>query len=391
MYYLKSRYYDPEICRFINADDAISTGQGILGANAFAYCLNNPVNMTDSSGSLPEWMGKAAGIAFGVAAGLLAAAVVASMAPAVFCAATIGMTYLGMSYSAATTIATVGIYIVGANATVYAADAAYTAATGESPVLSGFNGNETAYNTWQFASAMSLYGYGAMYNAGSQIGVCFVAGTLVAAKDGYIPIENIEEGDLVWAWDENTNAVTLKPVVETYINETTELVHVTVHGNEIVSTPNHPFYSPVKGWTVATHLRAGDILVLVNGEYVVVEKVQHELLENPVKVFNFQVADYYTYFVGNDSILVHNACSQPNSTTPWNIKSQKNRYNIIIMVQRQPHILMGNIIGQLIMLGMAILHIKYLRKGAVFSVGLRMPIYTGTSLLVSIKEMSEWL
>lgn len=61
------------------------------------------------------------------------------------------------------------------------------------------------------------------------------------------------------------------------------------------------------------------------------------------------------------------------------------------MVQRQPHILMGNIIGQLIMLGMAILHIKYLRKGAVFSVGLRMPIYTGTSLLVSIKEMSEWL
>lgn len=308
MYYLQSRYYDPEICRFINADDAISTGQGILGANAFAYCLNNPVNMTDSSGNLPEWMGKAAGIALGVAAGLLAAAVVASMAPAVFCAATIGMTYLGMSYSLASTIATVGIYIVGANATVYAADAAYTSATGESPMLSGFNGNETAYNTWQFASAMSLYGYGAMYNAGSQIGVCFVAGTLVATKDGHVPIEDIEIGDLVWAWDEETDTVELKPVIETYTNETTELVHVTVNCNEIISTPNHPFYSPVKGWTAATHLRAGDILVLVNGEYVVVEKVQHELLENPVKVFNFQVADYHTYFIGIAGVLVHNSC-----------------------------------------------------------------------------------
>ena len=51
MYYLKSRYYDPEICRFINADSYHSTGQGIIGSNMFAYCLNNPVNYYDSDGS----------------------------------------------------------------------------------------------------------------------------------------------------------------------------------------------------------------------------------------------------------------------------------------------------------------------------------------------------
>ena len=37
-YYLQSRYYDPEVGRFINADDYTATGQGLLGNNMFAYC-----------------------------------------------------------------------------------------------------------------------------------------------------------------------------------------------------------------------------------------------------------------------------------------------------------------------------------------------------------------
>ena len=49
-YYLQSRYYDPAICRFINADSYTSTGQGYLGYNAFAYCNNDPVNRTDADG-----------------------------------------------------------------------------------------------------------------------------------------------------------------------------------------------------------------------------------------------------------------------------------------------------------------------------------------------------
>lgn len=54
LYYLKSRYYDPEICRFINADNLASTGQGTLGTNMFAYCLNNPVNYGDSEGTIAQ-------------------------------------------------------------------------------------------------------------------------------------------------------------------------------------------------------------------------------------------------------------------------------------------------------------------------------------------------
>ena len=49
-YYLQSRYYDPEICRFINADSYTSTGRGYLGYNMFAYCNGNPVVYSDPSG-----------------------------------------------------------------------------------------------------------------------------------------------------------------------------------------------------------------------------------------------------------------------------------------------------------------------------------------------------
>ena len=52
LYYLQSRYYDPVVGRFINADSYASTGQGIIGYNMFAYCGNNPVNTADYQG---EW------------------------------------------------------------------------------------------------------------------------------------------------------------------------------------------------------------------------------------------------------------------------------------------------------------------------------------------------
>jgi len=56
-YYLQSRYYDPAVKRFISADGAISgVGGEILGYNQYAYCFNNPINMTDESGNWAKWL-----------------------------------------------------------------------------------------------------------------------------------------------------------------------------------------------------------------------------------------------------------------------------------------------------------------------------------------------
>ena len=51
LYYLQSRYYDPETGRFINADDvSYLDPETIHGLNLYAYCLNNPVMYSDPSG-----------------------------------------------------------------------------------------------------------------------------------------------------------------------------------------------------------------------------------------------------------------------------------------------------------------------------------------------------
>lgn len=143
---------------------------------------------------------------------------------------------------------------------------------------------------------------------------CFVAGTAVLTAAGLVAIETIKAGDVVWSWNEETGKAELKEVVETYVNETDELTHVWVDGEEIVSTPAHPFYSPAKGWINAGDLRAGDVLVTVNGELKIVEWIQHELLESPVLVYSFNVEDCHTYYVSAPSFLVHNACGETTAT-----------------------------------------------------------------------------
>ena len=53
-YYLQSRYYDFANCRFINADGLFA--DSFIGTNLFAYCMNNPVNMSDHTGHWPQWL-----------------------------------------------------------------------------------------------------------------------------------------------------------------------------------------------------------------------------------------------------------------------------------------------------------------------------------------------
>ena len=124
----------------------------------------------------------------------------------------------------------------------------------------------------------------------------------MTTEDGQEPIEEIEVGDKVLSEDEITGEVAIKEVTQTYVNETDELVHIGVNGETISATPSHPFYVDKLGWTLARSLRAGDVLVLSNGELVTVEWVQHEILEKSVNVYNLEVQDFHTYFIGESGV-----------------------------------------------------------------------------------------
>ena len=52
LYWLQSRFYDPNTGRFLNADGYVSTGQGLLSTNMFLYCNNNPVIFADYTGGM---------------------------------------------------------------------------------------------------------------------------------------------------------------------------------------------------------------------------------------------------------------------------------------------------------------------------------------------------
>ena len=57
LYYLKTRYYDPEIGRFITIDDIAvldTTRDYPNGLNLYAYCFNDPINAGDDEGNIPN-------------------------------------------------------------------------------------------------------------------------------------------------------------------------------------------------------------------------------------------------------------------------------------------------------------------------------------------------
>ena len=67
LYYVSSRYYDPEIGRFINTDAFPSTGQGFLGNNMFAYCGNNPISRVEIEGYFWDTVFDVVSLCFSVA------------------------------------------------------------------------------------------------------------------------------------------------------------------------------------------------------------------------------------------------------------------------------------------------------------------------------------
>ncbi len=141
--------------------------------------------------------------------------------------------------------------------------------------------------------------------------ICFAKGTPVLTADGAKPIEELKPGDLVLARDENNleGEVTPKRVEKVHRNEAA-ILELHVGGQVVRTTETHPFFVRMRGWTPAGELKRNDMLFSQTGEWIAVDKAL--LTQETEPVFNLQVADHHTYFVGRQewgfALWVHNAC-----------------------------------------------------------------------------------
>ena len=140
-YYVSSRYYDPAIGRWINADDTayLGTGQTLVSYNLFAYCNNNPVTGYDPDGAW-DWGNFFKGSGW-IATGIVAVAVGVSVL-------TCGVAAPAMMAVAAITVT------AGVATTVNGVSEIGEAATGHNFMRDDvFQGNATAYNAYAYSTA----------------------------------------------------------------------------------------------------------------------------------------------------------------------------------------------------------------------------------------------
>lgn len=153
---------------------------------------------------------------------------------------------------------------------------------------------------------------------------CFVAGTLVWTKRGKVPIEELRIGELVLSQPERKGELELRPVEDIFVFEDKEIYRVTYanaqgQSESILATPNHPFFVVDDGWRAAEYIEAGHLLELQDGSHVTVLAVEDT--GTLQRVYNFEVGQFHTYYVGEMGVWVHNVQCDLKKNAPQNYES----------------------------------------------------------------------
>jgi len=130
---------------------------------------------------------------------------------------------------------------------------------------------------------------------------CFGAGTLVRTLDGPRPIESVRVGDQALSQDSRSGRLSYRPVVAVYHNKPASTLRIKAGGEAVVATPIHRFWKAGQGWVMARELKAGDALRTLGGS-ARIESIEDDAVR---PVFNLELADGDSYFVGGLGALVH--------------------------------------------------------------------------------------
>ena len=177
---------------------------------------------------------------------------------------------------------------------------------------------------------------------------CFLPGTLISTPTGYVAIETIQLGDIVYAYNigpdfNNSIAVEPKTVTKTYkhtwdeANKTTPLLIISHTNGDLIVTPEHEILcldkvdpnSDYIGFVRADALAVGDIIYAEDGSKLTVTNVA--LGPNHYDyVYNLEVDDFHTYIAAG--IRVHNGIV----STPTNTKGGTSYSSVSVSIAAKP-------------------------------------------------------
>jgi Flp pilus assembly pilin Flp len=141
-------------------------------------------------------------------------------------------------------------------------------------------------------------------------GACFVAGTPVQTERGAQPIEEVQVGDRVLARDPESGEVGYHAVLRTSVKVEREVLTLDVVDGQgahqiLHVTPDHPFFTGGRGLVAA-----GDLDVerdrLADASQAPLRIAAAFSEPDTTTVYNLEVAEAHTYFVGDLSVWVHN-------------------------------------------------------------------------------------
>ncbi|HEX5824895.1 MAG TPA: RHS repeat-associated core domain-containing protein [Candidatus Limnocylindrales bacterium] len=263
--YLRARYYNPDLGRFMSRDTWFGSPSKSTTLNRFAFANDDPVTNTDPTGHFVDIFADAAFIVMDIG-GLVFGPPKDRLGNWLALGADIG-----------------GVFI---------------------PFVTG--GGIAARAGLKASEHVDDAGDVIRYIGEGAAAMCsFAPETFVATPDGSRRISSIRPGDTVLAWDQVTNALVERTVTAASQHRDTEVAVVTVDGATITTTPDHPFYTLEDGWIEAGQLRLGTHVKARIGSGVV-DSVTTASYRG--SLWNLTVQGAHTFFVGTEELLVHNSC-----------------------------------------------------------------------------------
>ena len=316
-YYYRARIYSPILGRFLSMDPL---GFEAGDANLYRYAFNNPANLTDPTGEIVPFIVVALALTKVIDYGITAVDIIrSSIILADPCSPPEELLLASLNIALAIVFEAGepdDMTPVGIPADDIARRAAMRGARRamQEEGIEGFvhyvrrNFGEAGDDFLRQMGLFDQYIDDATRKADDVVrAVCsFSSDTLVSTAYGFAAISELKEGQYVLAFDEATGTLIYAPILATWVHEDPVIVHLTIGGELVETTPQHPFKLANGEYVAAIDLQIDDLIHQANGQASPVEAIQIEYTPQPM--YNLTIATAHTFFVGEGQWLVHNTC-----------------------------------------------------------------------------------